>query len=193
VLGVEVLVKHAAQQQAPQPLVGLAFAVDQLVGGDDREAGASAHHDEHNEHVEREQRLAGEELDGQRDDGELQHRQQIDQQVEGPRGQRRIGLAALGPRGAVELVGHDQREEAGDCHVPGMGRGPEEEQARARHVERQQVADPESGHARAGRGVVCRRFRRHLGMGRLAYHAVILARLDHRRRHLATPAKSETH
>jgi len=79
VLGEEVLVEHAAEQQAPEPLLPGLAAMDELMGGDDREARARAHHEEDHHHVHGEEPLDREEPDQLEDDQELETREGVDQ------------------------------------------------------------------------------------------------------------------
>jgi hypothetical protein len=143
VLGEEVLVEHRAEQQPPQVPLPAFAAMDQLVGGDDGEARASADYQEGDDRVEGEDALDAEQPDQLDDEPELERRERVDQRVEGP-GRKRFGwLAPLVARRAVELMRQDQGRHEEERHVPRVGAGPEEEQRVGRQIEREQVPAPD--------------------------------------------------
>ena len=86
VLREEVLLEDGAQEQPPKlALPGLA-SVDELVGGDDREARAATHHGDEYHHVYREEVLDCEHAGDPDDHGQLQGGEHVDKEVERPSG-----------------------------------------------------------------------------------------------------------
>lgn len=95
-LGVEMLVEHGHEEQAAQVLFPATATMNEFVGGDDRKAGGTAHDRDDHRHVDRKNALRRKHAGELKDDQELEASQCVDQQVEGPLGNRIDGLSTLG-------------------------------------------------------------------------------------------------
>ena len=147
----EMLIEHSAEEQATEILLPTRLAMNQLVGGNDRKTRVPTDDANHHEHVDGEDVLCAEHPRELEDDQELESREQVDQQIEGPCGK---GFRWLTPLGFAYLVDEEndaqwQHEDRRD--VPAMRSCPDEEQRDGRDHQTRKMPTPETeGFEKAG-------------------------------------------